>query len=381
MTIQEQANEIIEKMYNDPKTGFSNPKDIYEKIKEKYSWITSEHIKNYFDKNPSYQVLKQVKKPLQYNTITADYPLECVQMDVIVYDRFRIHNYAYIFGIIDVYSRYVIGCLAMTGNSEDDWLPYLKKVFEKNKPKNINCDNQFNTIEFNKWKNDNNINVHYSDPEEVNKNAIIERFNRTIALKLQKWRLQTGKRDWYNVLPALIENYNKTKHSTTKRKPIELFNNEQTSLQHPIIDIPPSLNVNDKVRTKRYTKQFVHGDAPVFSKEIYTIIEIAGKKYKLQKTLKNGTIQTLKKLYKEYELQKIAENLNKNEVSQKITDFLLNNGTTRRPFVSKLESSIEKIEEQHNKQAIERKLTRDLGKKEERKKIPTKIYKTRAKAH
>ena len=35
----------------------------------------------------------------------------------------------------------------------------------------------------------------------------------------------SGKNDWLSILPAIVENYNNTVHTTTKRTPEEVYNN------------------------------------------------------------------------------------------------------------------------------------------------------------
>ena len=53
-------------------------------------------------------------------------------------------------------------------------------------PQNINCDNEFNTKQFNQLMKEENIRVWYSIPDEINKNSIVKRFNRTLALLIQR---------------------------------------------------------------------------------------------------------------------------------------------------------------------------------------------------
>ena len=71
----------------------------------------------------------------------------------------------------------------------------------------------------------------FSDPEDIQKNSIVERVNRTIAGLLQKWRTATKNRDWVKVLPDIIKNYNNTKHRTIKAIPEKVFNGKAKSRQ------------------------------------------------------------------------------------------------------------------------------------------------------
>ncbi|MFN4152175.1 MAG: hypothetical protein ACK4IX_14635 [Candidatus Sericytochromatia bacterium] len=130
--------------------------------------------------------------------------------------------------IIDVNSRYV-QAKPLTNRRNETILESIKMIFDKmGKPKVLNCDNEFNTKLLNDYFESNNITVHYNQPYEINKNAIVERFNRTIAMMLTRWRETTKLKTWYSVLDELVDAY----HRTIKNKPIEVWNgtidNKQT---------------------------------------------------------------------------------------------------------------------------------------------------------
>jgi len=67
----------------------------------------------------------------------------------------------------------------MKPKRKDLYMPKLIEILEN--PNNINCDNEFNTHEFNELMDYYDVKVWYSDPGEINKNAIVERVNGTIA--------------------------------------------------------------------------------------------------------------------------------------------------------------------------------------------------------
>ena len=63
----------------------------------------------------------------------------------------------------------------------------VKIVFENMSwPENLNCDNEFNVIEFNNLMEKHNVKCWFSDLGEINKNAIVEKFNRTLAFMMPK---------------------------------------------------------------------------------------------------------------------------------------------------------------------------------------------------
>lgn len=316
--------QIIKDAYYDTSKGYQSAMKLYSKINPIHKNITYKDIKNFLDEQYTAQVNQPVYKPKLFSTIWSFGPRYNYQMDLMVYDRFEFHNYKYIMVVVDVYSRYA-SARAMTNNKNVTIMDNMKSIFDDmGIPKNINCDNEFDTNAFEKYCTDNNIKVYFSQPNEINKNAIVERINRTIALMLQKWRTATGKYDWYKVLPSIMENYNTTIHSTTKEKPIDIFNSNAINNQKIII-IHPSISVGDQVRIKTVKSVFDKGDRITHSKDTYTVIEKNKSKYKL----KNNTTQVDDPyFYKSYELSKVgniqylekendAEEIEHNEIKQK----------------------------------------------------------------
>ena len=134
--------------------------------------------------------------------------------------------------VIDVYSRYA-SCRAMTNRRNGTILDVIKSIFdEMGIPKAINADNEFNKSTLNTYFNQNNIICYFSQPDEINKNASVERFNRTLTHLINKWRLSTGSYDWYKILNDIVKNYNNTYHRTIKTKPIKIKDGDDINRQN-----------------------------------------------------------------------------------------------------------------------------------------------------
>ena len=68
--------------------------------------------------------------------------------------------------------------VAMTNRKNETILEELKSIFnEMGLPKAINSDNEFNKAMLNDYFDKNDITCYYSQPDEINKNAIVERLN------------------------------------------------------------------------------------------------------------------------------------------------------------------------------------------------------------
>ena len=107
------VEKALEELYYQSGKGFLYRDKFWKKVKEEGIQASYKDVKKFLEQQETYQINKQFKKPQEFSTIIAYFPLQCVQLDICVYDRFAIHNYKYILGVIDVYSRYVI-CKPLT---------------------------------------------------------------------------------------------------------------------------------------------------------------------------------------------------------------------------------------------------------------------------
>lgn len=301
--------EELKKIFYDPKQGLVNVKKLYDKIKEKDINISLKDVKQFYENQTVNQIMRPIKKPKQFNSFRANYPREIYQMDIIVYNRYRYHNYQYILVVIDIYSRYM-EARPMTNRNFNTIMDNFKSIVDSmGLPEMIQCDNEFNTNEFINYLKKNDISVRFSDPDEINKNPIVERVNGTIARQLQKIRLTTNKYDWYNYLSDVVENYNNTIHSTVKNKPIDIFNGKAKNRQVYNYE-PIQFNKGDKVRIVKHKKIFDKGDEITHSTQVYMVQDIKGNKIQLD----NG------ELYKPYEIKKVGDIIESQPINEPIKE-------------------------------------------------------------
>jgi transposase InsO family protein len=280
------SEEKLKEIYYNPKTGFQSLKKIWERVKEDLNMYYND-VKKWLEQQKPHELTKQVVKPKEFSNIYAEYPLQYVQIDIMIYDRFEYHNYKYVLGVIDVYSRYA-SCRALTNMRMETIMEKLKDIldndFSEHYPKNINCDNQFNVTEFTDFFTNQGTNLWFSQPEQPHKNAIIERFWRTLALLLHRMREGIKNFDWPKALPDVIENYNETYHKTLKAKPIDVLEGKKDNpVERKVVD--SVLKKGMRVRIKAKKNIFSKGDVQTFSRDIYQIIEKEGQ----SNTLRNLT--------------------------------------------------------------------------------------------
>lgn len=287
-------------LYNDPAFGLQSREKFYRKVKKMFPEVSRKEIFRIVGDTEADQRTRQVKKPRHFNSIVSPMPRFSYQIDLMVYDRYEFHKYKYILMCIDVYSRYLMA-VPLTTRKFDVIMSALKDIFEvMGKPKNINCDNEFNNQQFKDYCEKNDIRIWFSSPEESNKNAIVERVNRTIAGMLQKYRIAQRKYDWYNWLPKIVTNYNLTHHTGIDAIPALVWQGKENSKQ-VIETVGDTIKVGDFVLTQSVRGRLDKGDVPSYGKEIYKVVEKRGMKNVLER--QDGS--RVRNAFKSYELLKV----------------------------------------------------------------------------
>ena len=105
------------------------------------------------------------------------------------------------------------------------------------------------------------------------KSVIAERFIKTLKNKLYKHMTAAGKNVYYNVLDDVVYEYNNTKHSTIKMKPIDVKNNKRVYIDEHN-EKASRFEVGDRVKISKFKNIFVKGYTTNWSKEIFIIDKI-----------------------------------------------------------------------------------------------------------
>lgn len=285
----------LDNLFYDPKQGLVSLDKLKQKAKEQKIKLTHQQIEHYYDHQPVNHIMKPIRKPQAFSSYVANYPGHIYQMDIIVYTKYKFHNYQYILVVVDIYSRFVIAKAMTNRRIETSCNAFEEIIKEFGQPFKLQCDNEFNKTEFIKLLEKNGIRARFSDPNENNKNPIVERVNATLEILLQKARIVLQRHDWYNYLNDCVFNYNTTEHSTTHHKPVDIFLGNVPNDQD-IIDVKYKFSIGDKVKIISDKKIFDKIDVVKMSNQTYVIESIKGERIKLY---------GVDKTYKPYEIKKV----------------------------------------------------------------------------
>jgi hypothetical protein len=183
--------------------------------------------------------------------------------------------------------------------------------------------------------------MRYSDADRRvdGKNAIIERYWGTLAQRLAVRRRQ-GYSNWSKDLGLVVKQLNKVRSTTTKEKPVDIWEGRATNRQ-VITRVKPKLQVGDIVRVLLERKTFRKGDAVRFSKELYTIAQIEGARYLITDA---DTGEPQPRLYLEKELQAVPRETKRPEGPQAAAAARAERKEADAPRKNKQKRALKKLE-------------------------------------
>ena len=313
------GEEILEKIYNDPKhpAGFSNPATLYKHVKS-YG-ISKKQVKEFLKEQESYTLHRQVRKRFPRNRIfvrEVDEQWEVDLADLPSLMKFN-NGYRYLFCCIDVLSKYawVLSLKRKTG-------PVLVEGFRRTidtsgrKPMKTRADKggEFVNKHFKEFCQEQNIKF-FTSQNEV-KAAIVERFQRTLKSYMWRYFTKSGSYRYIDKLQDFVYAYNHRIHRSIKRKPVDVtYENSHEVRKTLYKDLPKRdptkwgspkyrFEVGDQVRISKTKGLFEKGYEQNWSIEIYTISQRLNR-HKPLYLLKDNQGELLVGTFYEVELQKV----------------------------------------------------------------------------
>jgi hypothetical protein len=282
--------------------------------------LSTNDVQRWLNLQEDVQVMKPQTRPKEYSSIKSSGVLNNVQCDIFVQsDRYIYRGYRYVLVVIDVYSRF-IKMKPMKSRQMQEVSTNLRQIFEEmetttgRRIQNFNSDQEFNKRAFLDLFREKNIKTYFSGRGETNKNAIVERFMRTLRLYLQKFRLALKHNRWTEYLDDVENLYNTSEHTTTQKKPLDLFQGRGRSEQVHIT-VENELKEGDLVRIKIKKQIFDKDDVLKYSKKIYLIHQKQGDNLTLKNPEGNILMSSNQpKRFKPYDL--ILANVVQKDVSQ-----------------------------------------------------------------
>lgn len=281
--------------------GYPSTDKLYKIMKADGITVKKSDIKEFLSKQEEKQILSQQKvKKADLGHIVAFGVNEEWQMDTFFLQRYwkENHGYKYILAVVDIFTRKAY-CVAMKNKDSVDVINAFAKIIKEagESPHVISTDNDtaYTGADFQTFCNKHNILHQTNVKDDHNALGIIDRFARTSKMMFSTMFLRNKNKNWVDKLDKIIDIYNNTPHggildytpnevatNDEAKGVIAYYNASKNKKNNTISDI----KVGDKVRV--YIKgKFDKGTDPLFSDEVYIVVEVHGKKI----TLNNGVVK------------------------------------------------------------------------------------------
>ena len=258
------SNQILYDTYYNPRTGYINASQLYKKIK--HTGITLKQVQEWLKKQESVQITHQKSQNSGGIPITGK--PNSYQADLTFLTDLKAHNRGYtaILCIIEITSRkaYCYPIKTKTATEISKCIhEFLEDIDYQITYWTSDNGSEFKNKSVRKLLTDHQVNMQFADPNDKSRMGKVERFNRTIKTRIQKYFIANKSLNWIDVINDLVDNYNDTVHSRTKYSPNEVtvdianeIRAKERTKGHAAIQRFHSFNIGDNVRLLNKRKVF-----------------------------------------------------------------------------------------------------------------------------
>lgn len=306
----------INKIYYDTShpAGYSS---INKLAKEMSGKMSKTEVKKWLENQETYTLHRPVQRKFSRNKYILSNYNELWQADLSDMRTYSKYNdgFNYILCVIDVFSKYAFARAMKKKNSET-----VKKCFEsilleaKATPTHIQSDKgtEFVSKDVQKFFKSKNINYYTTNNPDI-KASIVERFQRTLKMKMWRYFTHENTYKYIDILQDLIYSYNHSNHSSIKMCPCDVDSTNIMTVWRNLYDRQSSfplrsarLNVGDHVRITKYKHIFKKGYESNWSDEIFIISNIINRSPWVVYTIKDLKNEPITGTFYEKELQKVT---------------------------------------------------------------------------
>lgn len=275
---------------------------------------------------PLYQIHNPAAYSDKFFKIVAYQPNE-YQADLMFLPNLEVKNggYGVFLCCVNITSRFAY-VVPMKKKSET--VESFEEILKKTKINDLVTDNgtEFTSRKFKELMKKNNISHYTATAGDHNKLGIVERFNKTLKQKINKWISSRNSLKFVDYLQSIVDKYNSTEHSSIKIAPKYVTEEDDERIRtiedYENIDAQKdydALKIGDKVRVRNKKNLFDKGN-PTWSEKIYTIIEKLGKSLILNdfRRVSMRDIQIVNKVSEDIEPTAIEEEKQKEKKTKTI---------------------------------------------------------------
>ena len=179
-------------------------------------------VKNWLSKLKVYTVHKPIKRRFRTRRVIVSHIDDQWQADLVDMQKYKQHskNMNYILTVIDSFSKYgrVIPIKTKTG---EEITKLFRKILKHESLQKLQADKGLEFINKDTQSLFRKYAIIWFSTENETEAQVVERFNRTLKIKMFKLFTHMNTKTWIDIIDKLVSNYNNNYHRFIKMTPIE----------------------------------------------------------------------------------------------------------------------------------------------------------------
>jgi hypothetical protein len=277
--------EELERYYYDPSRpgSYGGSGNFLRALKRQSIEHDQNEVKEWMNNQETYTLHRPLRRKFKRNRVIVSGIDDTWQCDLVDMQKHAQYNkkYRYILTCIDVFSKFAWAIPVRTKSSKDVTFAFEEILKSNRRPKHLQADKgtEFTNKEFKKLLSQNNVNFYVVQSDL--KACVIERFNRTIKEKMYRRFTSKNNYEYIDILPQLIDSYNKSYHRTIKMAPNDVTKEKEKKLWQQMYgydenylnsdSIKFRYKIDDTVRISKTKGVFEKGYTPNWTIEIFKI--------------------------------------------------------------------------------------------------------------
>lgn len=290
--LTEKQDTLLKRVYYNPKGGFGSVARLWQAVKDSELNLKLADVKEWHDAQNIAQVYKETKRTAGISNMHAR-GIGQIKADLIDMSNYGKWNKGnnWILTMIDLYSRRA-WAFSVHRKSPKDIAPFIREVYDELMSlKHVDSHNiTFTADDGNEWKgevkayfNKHEIPVYVANPNNNTKHrtSTVERFNRSLLNYLTKVMAYRESNKYIDILDEVIDGYNENVHSTTKLKPIDVYDGKAN---YDVGEVENDIKIPIGAHVRIQTKQAIFDKkarVKKYSSDIYVVVGRVGYRYQV----------------------------------------------------------------------------------------------------
>lgn len=247
------SHKLLDKIFHNPKTGFIGEEKLFRRAKAYDPKITRKQIKQYLNENEIHQVFQ--KPRIKQRTPKIHGKIGHYQADLTFLTKYKKQNsnFHVLLNVVNINTKYAY-VEPLKNKTTETVLNALESIRLRalNDGRQITVLQTDNGKEFmnnaaTKWMRKNRITAKYCQKDDKKCLGVVERFNRTIKLMIEKYLTKRNSNRWIDAWKDFVENYDSSYHTSIKDIPerLEIFDEVELirkSIKHNSVDYSLALH-------------------------------------------------------------------------------------------------------------------------------------------